>query len=139
MGAVLRDYEPRDFARVKEIHESTNVDYSLPNLSSPLFIVKKVLEVDGVVRMAVGCYIQAEAYLWADPSDWADPEQKLAGIQALDRAGVHELWLKGVDQAVLWLPPGMERFGERLVEDLGFQKDRDGWVSYSKVTGPTCE
>lgn len=134
MAAVLRDYEPRDLARVKEIHDATEIDYNFPNLSSPLFVVKKVLEVDGVVRMAVGCYLQAEAYLWADQSDWADPEQKLMAIQALDRAGCEELWLKGVDQAVLWLPPGMERFGERLVENLGFTKDRDGWVSYSKPT-----
>lgn len=134
MAAVLRDYEPRDLARVKEIHDTTEIDYHFPDISTPLFLVKKVIEVDGVVRMAIGCYLQAEAYLWADQSDWADPEQKLAAIQALDRAGCEELWLKGVDQAVLWLPPGMERFGERLVEDLGFTKDRDGWVSYSKQT-----
>jgi hypothetical protein len=131
-GAVVRDYRVSDYERVKEIHESTQIDYQFPDIASPLFLVKKVLEVDGIVRMCIGCYVQAEAYLWADQSDWADPEQKLAAIQALDGAGVRELYLKGIDQAVLWLPPGMERFGERLVDDLGFTKDRDGWVSYSK-------
>ncbi len=132
MAAVVRDFRLSDLDAIQAIHESTQIDYRFPDLPSPLFLVKKVLEVDGVVRMAIGCYIQAEAYLWADGSDWADPAQKLAAIQALDQAGCEELWLKGVDQAVLWLPPGMERFGDRLVEDMGFTKDRDGWVSYSK-------
>jgi len=52
----------------------------------------------------------------------------------MDTAAMGEAWLRGLDQAVLWLPPGMERFGERLVEDLGFTRDREGWVSFSKRT-----
>jgi hypothetical protein len=133
-GAVVRDYQPSDFERVKELHEASGIDYQLPDLSSPLFLVTKVVELDGIVRAAGGLYLQCETYLWLDYSDWASPEAKLESIKLLDRAGMQEAWLRGIDCACLWLPPGMDRFGERLVEDLGFIRDRDGWVSYSKRT-----
>lgn len=134
MGAIVRDYTPADFEAVKAIHEQTQIDYKLPNLSSPLFLVKKVLEIDGVVRAMLGMRIEAECFLWLDSSNWADPEEKLVVIEILDREGMAEAWIKGVDDAVLYLPPGMERFGKRL-EKLGFTKPRDGWVAYSKPTG----
>lgn len=133
MGAFVRDYKPADFAAVKAIHEATQIDYSMPDLASPLFLVKKVLEVEGVVRAVLGMRIESECYLWLDQSDWADPEMKLVAIGILDREGMQEAWLKGVDDAVLYLPPGMERFGKRL-EALGFTKPRDGWTAYSKKT-----
>lgn len=134
MRGIVRDYQPSDLARVKEIHEATGIDYQFPDLSSPLFIVTKVLECDGVVRACVSGYIEIECYLWLDPSDWADPQAKLDAVKELDVEGMAAAWLKGVDTAVLRLPPGMERFGERLTEDLGFTKDRDGWIIYSKET-----
>ena len=133
-GAIVRDYKPSDFHAIKAIHEATQIDYQMPCIDSRLFVVKKVLEVDGKVRAAGAVYVQVECYLWLDKTDWADPDEKMLAIKALDREIMHSTWLKGVHQAVLWLPPGMERFGERLTTDLGFTKDRDGWVSYSKPT-----
>ena len=128
----LRNYEPADFAAVKAIHEKTNIDYAFPDIDSPLFLVTKVIEDDsGVVRACGGAYIQAEVYLWLDPSDWADPSDKLCAVSALDGAVLRDTYLRGINCAVLWLPPGMARFGERLVQ-IGFERDRDGWVSYSK-------
>jgi hypothetical protein len=132
-GALIRDYRPSDFEAIKKIHESTQIDYEMPELNSRLFLVKKVLELDGVVRAAAGMYVQLECYLWLDKTDWADPDQKMLAIKALDRESMEEAWLKGIDCAVLWLPPGMERFGTRL-EDIGFTRDRDGWHTYSKPT-----
>lgn len=135
MSTGVRDYKPSDLAAVKAIHEATQINYTFPNLDSKLFLVKKVMEVNGVVRVAAGMYIQAETYLWLDHSDWGDPDQKYVAIQALSKEVMKETWLQGVDEAVLWLPPGMERFGERLTDKengLGFTKDRDGWVTYSR-------
>lgn len=132
MGVVLRDYQPEDFERVKEIHDASQLDYELPNLSSPLFLVTKVYEVDGIVRACGALYLQLECYLFLDKSDWAGPEDKFDAIKELDIATMAEAWLKGIECCVLWLPPNMGRFGERLVEDLHFTKDRDGWISFSK-------
>ncbi len=133
MRGIVRDYQPSDFERVKEIHEASGIDYKLPDFSSPLFLVTKVFVYDEVVRLFGGSYLQAELYLIADYSDWAKPEEKLEAIKELDRATMEDLWLRGVEYCCLWLPPGMERFGRRLVEDLGFQLDR-GWATYSKRT-----
>ena len=133
MGALIRDYRASDLKQVKAIHEASGIDYKLPDLSSPLFLVTKVLEIDGIVRACGGGYLQIECYLWLDKSDWADPEQKLMAVQALDRSVMHEAYLRGIDCACLYLPPGMDRFGKRL-EDLGFTRDREGWVTYSKRT-----
>jgi hypothetical protein len=134
MNALIRDYRIKDLRAVKAIHEKTQIDYKFPNIVSPLFLVKKVMEYNGEVVAACGLYIQVECYLWMDPGAWADPETKMAAIELLDKQAMDAAWLKGVDQACLWLPPGMERFGERLTQDLGFTKDRGGWVSYSKPT-----
>ena len=130
---TVRDYTPSDFDRVREIHETSEIDYQFPDLSSPLFLVTKVVEVDGIVRACGGLYLQVECYLWMDHSNWDSPEHKLDAIRELDRACMDAAWMRGVNDAVLWLPPGMERFGERLI-DMGFSKDRPGWVSYSKKT-----
>ena len=136
---IVRDYHKSDFEEIKAIHESTQIDYKFPDINSSLFLVTKVLEWVGVIRQVVGSYIQVEYYLWADKTEWATPEQKLECIKALDKAVTAEVWMKGVDEAVLYLPPGMERFGERLVEDFGFSKARDGWVHFTKRTGAKDE
>lgn len=132
MAVIVRDYRAADLERVKKIHEDSGLDYRLPDLSSPLFLITKVVEYDGVVRACGGIYLQGETYLWIDRTDWASPEEKLDWIKTLDKVGMQEAWLRGLDCACLWLPPGMDRFGQRLIDDLGFKKDRSGWISYSK-------
>lgn len=133
MAVRIRDYTREDEAAVQRIHDASEIDYTLPDLAAPLFVVTKVYEVDGVIRAYGGAYLQAEVYLVLDHSNWATPDDKLSAIHSLDACVISELWAKGVDVAVLWLPPGMERFGKRL-EELGFTKDRDGWRTYSKKT-----
>ena len=131
-GAVIRDLVPADLEDVRRIHETSGLDYSFPDILSPLFLVKKVLSIDGQVRVAIGGYLTSEAYLWADRSDWADPDQRWAAIQAVANAAIAEAKEKGLEEVVIWLPPGMDRFGERLEIDLGFSKYRSSWKSYSK-------
>lgn len=139
MNQTVRPYETKDFDAVKAIHESTGINYIFPDLSQPLFLVTKVLEVEGVVRAALGAYIQVELYLWLDKSDWATPQEKLDAIKILEKEVMQECWFQGVQCAVLYLPPGMDRFGERLVakaDEGGFEweKPRDGWLAFSKKT-----
>jgi hypothetical protein len=131
--AIVRDYHKEDFEKIKALHEATQIDYKFPDIDSALFLVKKVLEVNGEIKMAVGAYIQCELYLWADKTNWGTPEERFEAIKQIEQATIQEVWLKGVDEAVLFLPPGMEAFGRRL-EQLGFSKGRDGWVHYHKFT-----
>jgi hypothetical protein len=139
MTRTVRPYKKSDFEAVKAIHDATGINYIFPDPSQPLFLVTKVLEVDGVVRAALGAYIQVELYLWLDKSDWADPQGKFDAIKLLEHEVMVDAYFQGVDCAVLYLPPGMERFGERLVakaDDGGFEweKPRDGWLAFSKQT-----
>lgn len=129
---TVRDYVPGDFAAVKAIHDQTEIDYQFPDLNSPLFVVTKIYEVGGVIRAAGGLYVQLETYLWIDHSDWASPEEKLDVIEALQIAGFMEEKLAGIECAVLWLPPGMQSFGNLLENKLGWHQDREGWVTYSR-------
>lgn len=140
--AIVRAYHKDDFETIKALHEATGIDYKFPNLNSALFLVTKVMEVDGVIRMALGAYIQVEYYLWMDKTEWAFPEEKLEFIRQIEKDVTEEVWLKGVNEAVLYLPPGMERFGDRIsdpIKGMGFSKARDGWIHYNKITGDTSE
>ena len=130
---VVRDFALDDLERVKEIHENSGLDYKFPDLTSSLFLVTKVVEVGGIIRAAGSAYVQVECYLFMDKAEWGTPEEKLATIRLLDREVLHSAWLQGVDCACLWLPPGMERFGERL-EEMGWSADRSGWRTFSKRT-----
>jgi hypothetical protein len=130
---MVRNYRPSDFESVKRIHDQTQIDYQFPDLNSPLFVVTKIYEdSEGVIRAAGGLYVQLEAYLWLDKSGWASPQEKLDVIEALQMAAFTDQKIAGIECAVLWLPPGMEKFGDRLINDLGWSRDRDGWISFSR-------
>jgi hypothetical protein len=132
---MIRDFKLEDMDEVRRIHKENGFEYTLPDLSAPLWVVTKVVEIDGRVRAALGAWIQVELYLQLDKGDWATPEQKHEWLVELDRAVTEEVWLRGIDQECVWLPPNMERFGQRLEKDFGFTKDREGWYVYSKLTG----
>jgi hypothetical protein len=133
-GAIVRKYKPSDFDAIKAIHEASEIDYRMPTLDSRLFVVKKVLEVDGVVRQAVGFRLEVETYLWTDKSDWALPDEKFLGLKALQAESMHELMTKGVDTAVCWVPDNIDKFFAKRMTELGWTTDRAGWRSWSKKT-----
>ena len=133
-GAVVRNYKPSDFDAIKAIHEATDIDYRMPCLDSRLFVVKKVLEVDGVVRQAVGFRVEVETYLWSDPSDWALPEEKFLGLKALQAESMHALMTKGVDTCECWVPHSVDKYFAKRMTELGWTPDREGWRSWSRKT-----
>ena len=134
MSFTVRDFKLEDLPRIKEIHEASGLDYRLPDLRSPLFLVTKVVESNGEVKAAAGAYLQVELYLWLDHT-WSTPKERFEAIYSLDVAGMGDLWLKGIECACLWLPPELKRFEKRLAA-LGFMKDRDGWQTFSKSVLP---
>jgi hypothetical protein len=140
----IRNYEPSDFEEIKRIHAESGLPYNLPALNvttdsgtkrHPLWLVTKVLEIEGKVRAAFGAWIQVELFAWLDKSDWTDPEGKLLALHALEIEVMKDVYLNGVEHAVLFLPPGLERFGERLSEDYGFTEIGNGWKTYAKAAG----
>jgi len=134
---MIRDFKIEDLPEIQRIHKELNLNYPLPNLLSPLWVVTKVYEENGSVRAALGAWLQVEYYLLLDKSKWSDPKQKHEVLKELSKEVEKDLyWLKGIEQACIWLPPNMKRFGKRLEKDFGFTPDRDGWKVYSKLMEP---
>ena|ERR1700690_194641 len=145
-AAVIRDYKPSDFEEIKRIHRQGDLDYKAPELNkvkkngevvvNPLFIVNKVLTVDGKIVCAVLWRMEVETYLLLDKSDWGDAEQKMLALKALQIEGLHDLWTKGIENCVAWIPQDVESYFSKRLTQLGWSPDRDGWRSWSRNTEP---
>lgn len=135
MSAVVRDYRPADLEQVRAIHADSEIDYRFPDLDSALFVVRKVVELDGKVIAAGFLRVEAEAYLLLDKSDWGNALEKFAAIEAVQTEALVEAWVKGLDNCVCWVPKEVNSsFAKRLIQ-LGWTQDREGWVSWSRPTG----
>lgn len=141
---MIRDFEPKDYAAVKALHEESGDDYQLPELTykdgeiekrHPLFISAKVLvDEKGVVRQFMGGRIQMEMYLLVDKSKWANPQTKMHCIRVLDKAIRREAFLQGIDDSLCYVPPTKKRFVQRIIKFLGYNRPRPGWVPLSRPT-----
>jgi len=133
---MIRDYTPEDFEAIKRIHEKNRLDFSFPNLNSPLFVFNKVFVDDSnVVRASHALLLVAESNLWLDKSDWTDPEGKWLTIKTLDKEACDSARKFGLDGVQCFLPPTYEKFGRRIsdkTDGLGFVTDRPGWLGFSK-------
>lgn len=120
-----------DFAQVRELHEKMGHDYTFPDLTSPLVLVKQVARVRGKVVGAAALRLQAETFLWLDMK--ASRALRLEIVLALSRALVAEAWRVGLDCLVAWLPPGLSHsFHSTLKKRLGWLPARDGWITWYK-------
>lgn len=127
---MVRDYRAEDFEQVKALHEASGIDYTMPDLGAPLFVVKKVVERDGKVIAACALRIEVETYLWCG----GEPDDKMTAMLAMQPDILQEAWLLGIDNLVCWIPEDVEaRFSKRL-KQLGWARDRDGWHSWSRAT-----
>jgi hypothetical protein len=130
----IRSYHPSDFQAIQEIHEKNGLDFTFPNLNSPLWAVNKVLLTEGKVRASLAFLLVAEANLWLSKESWTDAEGKWLAVKALDKEAIGAAKGLGLDGVQCFLPPGYERFGKRI-KDLGYKADRSGWSGFSKHVG----
>lgn len=105
-------------------------DYRMPDLADPLFVLKHGVEQDGALVGAAGLRLQAEAYLWLDPT--ASVALRYRVVLALSRSLAEAAWRVGLDCAIAYLPPGLPRSFTRLLSKLGWSRDRAGWEPWSK-------
>lgn len=130
---IIRDYSPEDFEEVKRLHAEMGLDYKMPDLGSPLFIVTKVALLNDKI-VAIGTVrLEAELYLWIDHKV-GEPDQRWGAIQALNQTVMDAAWTKGLDNAVCWVPEEVEKSFQKRLTAMGFSRDRDGWHSYSRPT-----
>lgn len=132
----VRDYRPEDFESLKKIHEQGGLDYNFPNIETPLFFVKKVMEIEGKVVGAVLWRMEAETYLLLDKESGLTPQENMEVLRELQAEGLNELWMQGIDNCVAWIPKGVEKYFSKRLLQLGWNKDREGWHTWSRETSP---
>jgi hypothetical protein len=126
---VIRDLELKDLPEVISIHKAQGFDYALPELTHPLFLVKKVREVDGRVVAGMFLRLTCETYLLVQGS----PEAKARSILELQPEVIQEAYEKGISDLVCVLPPEIASEFGSVMEDarLGWSRDRD-WPMFSR-------
>ena len=145
----IREYNPSDLDALRRMHAAQGFGYPLPDLESPLFLSKLVLEDDGEdvdssreaadsnspragsarVTMAVLQRLTAETYLLHDPAA-GTPRRRWQSFLALHDAARNAALARGLDDAQAFLPlPIARAFGRRLAR-LGWT--RDPWPCFSR-------
>ena len=127
---LVREYQDSDLAQLRAIHAAQGFDYALPDLSSPLFVTKKVLASEGAIVGAAFLRLTAEAYLLLDPRV-GKPRERWQWLLALHAAAERDAWQRGLEDVHAWLPPPIaKKFGKRIAQ-LGWIRD-DTWTPYCK-------
>jgi hypothetical protein len=145
----IREYKSSDLDALRRLHAAQGFGYPLPDLESPLFLSKLVLEDDGEekesgreeanpnspctrssrVTMAILQRLTAETYLLHDPAASA-PRRRWKCFLALHEAARGAAIERGLDDVQAFLPPPIARpFGRRLAR-LGWT--RDPWPCFSR-------
>ena len=150
----IREYTSDDFDALRRLHAAQGFGYALPNLDSPLFVTKLVLEdnggrealdreslpagsleheagarVNSRIVMAVLLRLTAETYFLHDPSA-GTPRERWQRLIALHEAARQDAAARGLDDVQAFVPPQIARaFGRRLAQ-LGWA--RDPWPCFSR-------
>lgn len=126
---MIRDFTLWDMAEIKSIHSAQNFDYTMPDLANPLFLVKKVREVNGRVVAAMCLRITAETFLVTTGS----PETKARSILELQPEVLREAFEKGLSDIFCVVPPEIASDFGPVMEDkrLGWARDR-AWPMFSR-------
>ncbi len=134
----IREYTTGDLDALRQMHSAQGFGYPLPDLDSPMFVSKLVLEDEqetgdsgnsSRVKMAILLRLTAEAYMLHDPAS-GTPRQRWQRFLALHEAARRDSAARGLDDVQAFLPPQVARaFGRRLAR-LGWV--RDPWPCFSR-------
>jgi hypothetical protein len=108
-------------------------DYRMPDLNHPFVVIGKVLEVDGVVQQAAILRIEFESMMWVN-RDWGTTEEKIAGLEAIQSAGMEDAKNKGLEGAhmVSWVPATVEKAFAPHLKAIGWDRDREEFHTWSR-------
>jgi hypothetical protein len=127
---IVRPFTGDDLEEFRRIHAESKLDYIFPDLSSPLFLNKTVVERDGKPTTLLAGKIDIEAYLMTSGT----AKERLEDIEAVQPVFLHELWLKGIDSAYCGVPKVVDRHFRKHMERLGWERGRPEWINYFRNT-----
>lgn len=133
----IREFGEKDLERVRELHRACGFEYDLPNMASPLIVVRQAVEDDGEIQLAGFLRVTTEAFLLMN-AKWRTPGWRWLAINRLHEAARADARAKGIEDVNVWIPPEIERpFGRRLMA-MGWRKERP-WATYTaQVSRNSC-
>ena len=126
---MIRPYTEVDFKQIHRLHLDSGLNYDLPNLSDPRFVVRQVVADEEGIHMGAFIRQTHEAYLFCQ-RDWMTPKYRYEMIKTVQESVRAEAKQKGVKEVFIWCPSSIEKsFGSRLVE-LGWE--RMPWPTFAQ-------
>lgn len=126
---LVREYTNADLMHFERIHEASELDYKFPDLSSPLFICKTVIERAGKPTTLIAGRLEVETYLMSS----GGPADKWEDIRLAQPAYMQTLWEKGIDSSYCVVPPEVDKHFAKRMRSLGWQPARN-WFPWTRET-----
>ena len=125
---MTRKWTEDDTLQVMEIHQEMGIPYQMPDVSNPLFAIKRVLVDDrGKIIGAGAIKPVGECFLWVRPSMM--PIFRARAVKRLTAEGMLLAGQSGLDELTAWIHPEVEREFGRPLTKLGFVMSP--WRSWS--------
>jgi hypothetical protein len=126
-GLVIRPYTDADLDRIEQMHAAQGFDYNLPDLHSPDFVIKAVIENGVGVDAGLLLRKTVETYLLIGAMT---RKEGLRRLLIFEKELVPMLKAQGYTDVHCWVPPEIDdKFG-KLLRHLGW--DKEIWPSYSR-------
>jgi len=126
---LIRTATEKDISEIERMYREQGFEYELPDLTSPLFVLKTVAE-NGRKRpeMAVALRLTAETFFFINRND--PPQDAARMFMALHEETRRLAENLGLDDVQAMIPPELERkFGHQL-KRIGWKKQL--WPLYSR-------
>ncbi len=108
-----------DQARVKMLYDAMRLPFEMPNVDSPAFALKEILEDEnGKILGAGAVKIIGEAFLWVDPK--INGIRRVKTVRALVAQAKMEGAKAGFEELSAWIPPQVEPEFGRALYKLGW-------------------
>jgi hypothetical protein len=125
----IRDIEATDNETIVGLYARTGLPENCrPDITDPLFIIKKMVAKDGETFEAGFLKITGELYLLID-HQLSTPEDRWEALQRLCAEGLAQAARMGLAQVSCWIPPQIEQSFAKRLESLGFEKSK--WTCYT--------
>lgn len=127
---LIRTATDKDVSEIERMYHEQGFEYELPDLESPLFVLKTVAE-NGTGRpeMAAALRLTAETYFFMNRTN--PPPHAARMFLALHEETRKLAASLGLDDVHAWPPPELDKkFGHQLMR-IGWKKQL--WPSYSRM------
>lgn len=125
----IRDLDETDLDFINTTYKNSGFDYELPDINSPLFVVKKTIEDEqgNIIGSAV-VKLTAEVFLFLDPTQ--SPKIKVDAMKELNDGISKASYELGLDQISCWIPPEIEKNFQRRLKQMDWIKSP--WNNFTR-------